>query len=49
MNHLEIIGKNLVHERSVEDYIDWAILKLEQGFETESIITLVSLLLEIFA
>lgn len=48
MNHLEIIGKNLVHERSAEDYIDWAILKLEQGFETESIIALVSLMLEVF-
>lgn len=48
MNYLEIIGKNLVHERRVQDYIDWAVLKLEQGFETESIITLVSLMLEVF-
>lgn len=48
MNYLEIIGKNLVHERRVQDYIDWAVLKLEQGFVTESIIALVSLMLEIF-
>ncbi|RZG78105.1 hypothetical protein [Acinetobacter sp. WCHAc060025] len=48
MNYLEIIGKNLVHEIRVQDYIDWAVLKLEQGFETESIIALVSLMLEVF-
>lgn len=48
MNYLEIIGKNLVHERRVQNYIDWTVLKLEQGFETESIITLVSLMLEVF-
>ena len=48
MNYLEIIGKNLIHTQEVQDYIDWAVLKLEQGFETESIIALVSLLLEIF-
>ena len=41
MNYLEIIGKNLIDERHVQDYIDWAVLKLEQGFETESIIALV--------
>lgn len=48
MNYLEIIGKNLVHVNCVQDYIDWAVLKLEQGFEIDSIIALVSLLLEIF-
>ena len=48
MNYLEIIGKNLIHTQEVQDYIHWAMLKLEHGFETESIIALVSLLLEIF-
>ena len=48
MNYLEIIGKNLIHTQEVRDYIHWAMLKLEHGFETESIIALVSLLLEIF-
>ena len=48
MNYLEIIGKNLVYERRVQDYIDWAVFKLEQGFETEFIIALVSLMLEVF-
>lgn len=48
MNYLEIIGKNLVHDIRVQDYIDWAVVKLEQGFETESIIALVSLMLEVF-
>ena len=48
MNYLEIIGKNLIHTQEVRDYIHWAMLKLEHGFETESIIALVSVLLEIF-
>lgn len=48
MNYLEIIGKNLVHDIRVQDYIDWAVFKLEQGSETESIIALVSLILEVF-
>ena len=48
MNYLEIIGKNLVDGKNAQDYIDWAVAKLENGFETESIIALVSLILESF-
>ncbi len=31
MNYLEIIGKNLVDGKNAQDYIDWAVAKLERA------------------
>lgn len=48
MNYVVINGKSLLDGREAQTYIDWALMKLEQGFETDAIVSLVSLMLQFF-